>query len=374
MAGRHKWQRAWRGGDPLVVGAVVLAAALAGCGGGEMAEAQTRGGEGGAAAGGGGAIPVEVAGVERGSIARSVTVSGVIEPLRTVGVNSQVSGTLLAVAVEEGSIVRRGQLLARVDDRELRAQFEAAEAAHQVAAAAYERARQLRERRVITLPEYERERTAEAAARAQLDQIRTRLAYTVIAAPVDGVVTEKRVEAGDLVASQTRLFTVAEVSTLVVRVGVSELDVVRIAVGDAVSIMLDAFPGRTFAGTVRRVFPSADPGTRLVPVEVALLGSEADAVRPGFLARVTFAVGAHDDVLLVPAAAVIGAGGSRAVFVLDNGTAVRRTVTTGLTSQGRVEIVAGLAGDERVVTRGSNLLRDGMAVRIVDQLTGVEDR
>jgi membrane fusion protein, multidrug efflux system len=299
-----------------------------------------------------------------------VTVSGVIEPIRAVGINSQVAGTLLTVAVEEGNVVRRGQTLARVDDRELRAQFEAAEAAHQVAAAAYDRARQLRERRVITLPEYERERTAEAAARAQLDQVRTRLAYTVIQSPVDGVVTEKRVEAGDLVASQTRLFTVAEVSTLVVRVGVSELDVVQIAVGDPVTIMLDAFPGRSFRGSVRRVFPAADPGTRLLPVEVALENNDAAAVRPGFLARVTFAVGAHHDVLLVPAAALLGGGGTTAVFVLDNGTAVRRTVTTGLTSEGRVQIVAGLTAGEQVVTRGNNLLRDGMAVRVVHRSAG----
>lgn len=313
---------------------------------------------------------MEVASVQQGSIARSVTVSGVVEPIRTVGINSQVSGTLLAVAAEEGDVVRRGQMLARVDDRELRAQFEAAEAAHQVAAAAYERARQLRDRRVITLPEYERERTAEAAARAQLDQVRTRLEHTVIAAPVDGVVTEKRVEAGDLVGSQTRLFTVADVSTLVVRVGVSELDVVRVAVGDPVSLMLDAFPGRTFRGAVRRIFPTADPGTRLVPVEVALEGSEAALIRPGFLARVRFAVGAHDDVLLIPAGALVGAGGTQSVFVLDGETAVRRTVTTGLTSEGRVQVVGGLVAGEQVVTRGSNLLRDGTAVRIVSTTAG----
>jgi membrane fusion protein, multidrug efflux system len=257
-----------------------------------------------------------------------------------------------------------------VDDRELRAQLQAAEAAHQVAAAAYERARQLRERRVITLPEYERERTAEAATRAQLDQARTRLAHTVIQAPVDGVVTEKRVEAGDLVGSQTRLFTIAEVSTLVVRVGVSELDVVQIATGDTVTIVLDAFPGRTFRGIVRRVFPAADPGTRLLPVEVALDARDAAGVRPGFLARVTFAVGAHHDVLLVPAAALLGGGGTASVFVVDNGTAVRRTVTTGLTSEGQVQVVAGLAAGERVVTRGNNLLRDGMAVRVVGRAPG----
>jgi membrane fusion protein, multidrug efflux system len=317
-------------------------------------------------AGGGGAVAVEVTQVELGSIARTVTVSGVIEPIRSVGINSQVSGTLLSVEAEEGDVIRRGQALARVDDRELRAQFEAAEAAHQVAAAAYERARQLRDRRVITLPEYERERTAETAARAQLDQIRTRLAYTVIQAPVSGVVTEKRVEAGDLVASQTRLFTLADVSTLVVRVGVSEMDVVRIAAGDPVAIMLDAFPGRSFQGSVRRVFPAADPGSRLVPVEVAIRDPAAAAVRPGFLARVTFAVGAHDNVLLVPAAALVGGSGAQSVFVLENGTAVRRTVTTGLTSEGRVEVVAGLAAGDRVVVRGNNMLRDGMAVRVVN--------
>jgi membrane fusion protein, multidrug efflux system len=362
--GRAAWIR---------IAALGLAVGLAGCGGTEAADAAGSGrgaGNGamrGAGGGPGGPLPVEVVAVEAGSIARSVTVSGVVEPIRTVGVTSQVVGTLLTVLAEEGDVVRRGQPLARVDDREIRAQLDAAEAAHQVSTAAYERARQLRERRVITLPEYERERTAESAARAQLDQIRTRLAYTVIDAPVDGVVTEKRVEAGDLVGPQSRLFTVADIATLVVRVGVSELDVVQIAVGDSALVMLDAFPGRTFPARVRRIFPTADPTTRLVPVEVALSGPQATAIRPGFLARVTFAVGAHHNVLLVPAAALVGSGGTPSVFVLENGTAVRRTVTTGLTSEGRVQIVAGLVAGDRVVTRGNNMLRDGMGVRVVSQ-------
>jgi membrane fusion protein, multidrug efflux system len=364
-AGEGLW---WRGLGWLALLAVLIVG-LAACGGGEAAEAPARS-PGGGGGGGGGPVPVEVAAVEVGSIGRAVTVSGVVEPIRTVGVNSQVAGTLLSVVAEEGDVVRRGRTLARVDDRELRAQYEAAEAAHQVASSSYDRARQLRERRVITLPEYERERTAEAAARANLDQARTRLEHTVIVTPVDGVVTEKQVEAGDLVGPQTRLFTVADVSTLVVRVGVSELDVVQVTMGDSVTLMLDAFPGRTFEGVVRRVFPTADPGTRLVPVEVALQGSEAAVVRPGFLARVTFAVGAHDDVLLVPVGAVVGAGGTQSVFVLDNGAVVRRTVTTGLTSEGRIEIRTGLAVGERVVVRGSNMLRDGMAVRVVDSAPG----
>lgn len=360
---------------------LVLVMALAACGGGEAAEAprggggEGAGGPGGRGGPGGGmpAVAVEVTPVVEGSIARSVTVSGVIEPIRTVGVNSQVSGALLALAVEEGDRVSRGQPLARVDDRELRAQLEAAEASYQVAAASLERAEQLRERRVITLPEYERERTAEAAARAQLDQLRTRIAYTVIGAPVSGVVTEKRVEAGDLVAPQTRLFTIADVSTLVVRVGVSELDVVQLQVGDPATVGLDAYAGRSFAGRIRRVFPSADPATRLVPVEVELTSADPAVARPGFLARVTFALGAHDGVLLVPASALIGGAGSQSVFVLEEGTAVRRTVTTGMTSEGRVEILTGLAAGDPVISKGNTMLRDGMQVRVVDGPMGRGD-
>src|SRR5690606_36567165 len=161
------------------------------------------------------------------------------------------------------------------------------------AEAAYERAEQLRRSQVITIGEYERDRTAYAAALAQLDQLRTRRGYAVVRSPLNGIVLEKRVEAGDVVAPQTQLFRIGDVSTLVVRVPVSELDVVELSPGASAVMIFDAFPARTFTGRIRRIFPSADPGTRLVPVEVALDEAGAGVARPGFLARVTFALGAR---------------------------------------------------------------------------------
>jgi len=347
---------------------VAVAAGLTACGGGEAAEAPRSGAAAQSGPPGEGpdrSVPVAVATVERGSIARAVSVSGVVQPIRSVGVNSQVAGVLLSVAVEEGDRVSQGTGLARIDDQELRAQLAAAEAAYQVAEAAFERAEQLRERRVITLPEYEQHRTAHAAARAEVEQLRTRVAYAQVRSPISGVITEKNVEAGDLVAPQTRMFTVADLSTLVVPVGVSELDVVELNVGDRVTVALDAFPRQSFTGGIRRVFPAADPATRLVPVEVALEGPDAAMARPGFLARVTFALSAHDDVLLVPASSLVGGGTGEAVFVMENGVAVRRSVSSGLTSEGRVEIVSGLREGERVIVTGNTALRDGMAVRVV---------
>jgi membrane fusion protein, multidrug efflux system len=345
--------------------AALLVALTACSGDGEAAPTQ-QGRQGGPGGRGAPRIAVvETEAVQAGSIARDVNVSGVVEPIRSIGVNSQVAGALLSVTVEEGTQVRQGQILARLDDREIAAQERSAQAEFAVRQAAYERARHLREGQVITLTEYERDRAAYAAARAQLEQLRTRRGYAVIRAPAHGVVTEKRVEAGDVVGAQTRLFTIGDLSTMVVRVSVSELDVVSIAPGHRVRVALDAFPGREVTGTVRRIFPAADPTTRLVPVEVALGPESRDVARPGFLARVTLALGAKENVLLVPTSAVVGANGGSAVFVVQDGAASRRTVSTGLTSRGQVEIVSGLTAGEAVVITGNNALRDGAEVRVV---------
>lgn len=309
--------------------------------------------------------PVELGTVTRGSIARTATVSGTVEPIRTIGVNSQLSGALLAVLVQEGDRVRAGVPLARLDDREVNAQLAAAEASYQVAEAAYQRAEQLRERKVITVPEYERDRTAYAAAKSQLDQLRARAGYATVRAPITGVITEKHVEAGDVVSNNFRLFTLADVSSLVVRAGVSELDVVELKPGDPVTLQLDALPGRNLTGHIRRIFPSGDPTTRLVPVEVVIDPASATLVRPGFLARIEFALSTHDDVLLIPASALVGAQGNESVFSVQEGKAVRRTVETGLDSRGMVEVRNGLKEGEQIVVVGGNTLRDGMTVRAI---------
>jgi membrane fusion protein, multidrug efflux system len=314
-----------------------------------------------------GPVPVEVTRVELGRIARTVSVSGNVEPLHTVGVNAQLAGALRTVQVEEGNRVAEGDTLATLDDREITAQLASAEAQFQLTDATLQRSERLKDRQVITAAEYERDRAAAAAAAAQRDQLRTRLGYATVRAPITGVITEKNVEAGDVVGIQTRLFSIADVSTLVVRVRVSELDVVDIQPGDMTEIQLDAFPGQTLRGRIRRIFPAADPVSRLVPVEVALTGADAAAARPGFLARITFSLSPRDGVHLVPASAIVtDASGSHAIYVIDGDKAERRTVETGMNSEGRVEIVQGVETGEVVVVTGTNNLRNGAQIRVVN--------
>jgi membrane fusion protein, multidrug efflux system len=348
--------------------AVLATAACGGSGDATPAVGQGAGRPGGGGPGGpGGArmAPVETAVAERGTIARRVTVSGVVEPIRSIGVNSQLAGALLAVNVEEGTRVGVGTVLARMDDRELRAQVEGARTSLEVARSAFERSEQLLARQVITAAEWDRDRAAHAAARSQLDQLRTRLGFATVASPIAGVVTDKLVERGDVVGSQARLFTIADVSTLVVRVPVSELEVGELAPGGVAEVTLDALPGQRLEGRIRRIFPSADPSTRLVPVEVALSGDAARVAKPGFLARVTLPLSTAADALMVPASAIVGENGAQAVFVVEDGKATRRAVVAGMVSEGRVQILSGLEAGDEVVTVGTNGLRDGATVRVV---------
>lgn len=359
----HRRQHGRLRRNGLLLSALTLAMAATACGGtsGEAPAAQA-----GQAAPrrGGGIVPVTISVAAHGSAARSVSATGVVEPLRTVGVNSQLAGVISRVTVEEGDVVREGTLLARIQAPEVEAQLASAEAALGVAQSQATRSAALFDAQIITAAEHERDQAALVASRATRDQLRTRLSYADVLAPVSGVIMQKRVEAGDLAAAQSRLFTVADVSTLVVRVPVSELDVTALREGMPVRLTLDALPGRELEGSIRRVFPAADSVTRLVPVEVAISGAAARDVRPGFLARARFALAPRSGVLLVPGAALLQNPRGAAVYVVSEGKAALRAVERGATYEGRVEIVSGLAAGDSVVVAGNTMLRDGAQVRI----------
>jgi membrane fusion protein (multidrug efflux system) len=349
----------YRAGSSRVALALLFSAVLSACGGeGEAASTGRRPG--------GPTPPVEVVTVARGSMSRTTTVTGAVEPLHRVGVNAQIAGVLTEVLVEEGDRVSEGQVLARIDDREISAQVRAAEAQLRLAESTMERSEALREAQVMTVAEYERDRANLEAARAQLDQLRTRQSFATIRSPISGVVTERRLFAGDAVAPQTRLFSIADLGTLIVRLPVSELDVGSLRVGEVVELRMDALPNQTFEGRVRRVFPTADTTTRLVPVEVALLGEGARRARPGYLARVTFQLDERENALLVPVNAVFGTAGAEAVYVVEEDKALRRPVITGLRQSDRIEILSGLTEGETVIVAGHNTLRDGATIRVIN--------
>lgn len=351
--------------------ALIFSVTVAACGTDTAASATpSTGGPGGNRGGGpnsGQPQPVEITLVERVTLARTSTVAGQLTPLRVVGVTSQVGGALLRVTVEEGSRVSRGQLLAELDSRELDAQLRAARANQSVARATLERSEQLRTNQVITAAEFERDQAALISADATVSQLETRLGFTRIVSPIDGVVMQRFVQTGDIVGGASRMFTVADVATLVTQLPVSELEVPFLREGSEVLVRVDAL-GRDVPGRIRRIFPAADSVSRLVPVEVAISGAQQAGLKPGFSVRVTLNLDERNNALVIPTRAVVGAAGGQSVYVIREGRAERRRVRVGMDLDGKMEVFEGLVAGDTIITTGSSLLRDGAAVRIVDPL------
>ncbi len=332
-----------------------------------------RGGPGGGGARGAAITPVEIEIAGRTEVARTSAVAGVLQPIRTVNVTSLVGGTVERIMAEEGTRVSAGQVLVELDARELTAQLRSAEANLALARTVAERSAALREKRVVTDVEYERDQAALAAAEATAEQLRTRVSFTRITAPISGVVITQSVEAGNVISAQSTLYTIADLSMLVTRFSVSELEVLSLTPGLAVQLQVDALRGATVEGRVRRIFPAADPSTRLVPVEVALSGAATRELRPGFTVRAKLALEAPRSVLTVSSRALAGAASARYLFVVQGSNAVRRTVQAGEDREGRTQIFGGLTEGDSVVVAGNALLRDGGAVRIVTPI-GADDR
>lgn len=310
-------------------------------------------------------VPVAASNVERRELARDISVSGTIQPVRVTAVSSMMAGTIRTITVEEGVFVGRGRTIATLDAREVNAQLERARATLGNAKAKYERTKQLVERKLATAAELDQSLADFTIATSDVRLWETRRGFTRIAAPSSGVVTSRLVEVGGTVAANQKIVEIADVSTLVVRVRVSELDVVYMKVGDVVPITVDAYPGEKIEGRIRRIFPAADD-SRLVPVEVAVgRRPPGVALKPGFLARLTFAIDRRSSVLAVPSGAIAVGESGAYVYVIRGDSLDRRTVKTGEPSEGWIEVVEGLDEGDRVVVGGQTTLRPGTRVRVV---------
>ena len=315
-------------------------------------------------------FPVRAYTVAPRTLDRTVLVAGTVEPLRSIQLAARTDGVVAEVDVEAGDRVRAGQRLARIDVSEQQAELARAEAALREARANVERLEALRDRRFVDAASALTARAALEAAESDVTLWRTRVAFGRIEASIDGVVIARMVEPGAAVGRLAPAFELADLDRLVLRVGVSELDAAGIRPGAPVDVAVDALGGKDVEATVRRVFPAADPTSRLVTVELDLPGAHAQGVRPGFLARARFAIEARSDVLAVPAGAV-GMGEQSFVMVIgDDGELARREVGTGVVRGEWREITTGLEAGETIVATSPLELAAGDRVRVVETLEG----
>ncbi|MEA5504116.1 efflux RND transporter periplasmic adaptor subunit [Halotia wernerae UHCC 0503] len=384
----------------------------------------------------GGATSVDVAIARTGLLKKPLEYTGTTTAFRTVSLRSQVEARLLALNLDVGDTVKQGQNVGQLDDAilltalkqaeaELAAlKSEVARAKTQVsnARADVERARlevvqaqadSQRQQNLFTegaIAEQTAEQarteaqTAAQALRAAQEQVRTeqeavaaaqgrvvaqqavvaqtteRRSYARLVSPINGVVTERVTEPGNLLQPGNEVLQIGDFSRVKVVVQVSELELSQIKVGQSVQVSLDAFPDRSFIGRVARISPAADATARLIPVEV-VIPNTANNIGSGLLARVTFSSQTPQRVVVPQTVLQKQAGNKKTSAVKgepenQNGTVfivtdaegktkvAARAVTLGKKIDGKVEILSGLQPGDRYVARSAKPLKDGDVVNL----------
>ncbi len=310
--------------------------------------------------------PVAAIEIQPRDLYRQLSVSGTVEARVRVRVPTRSAGLVETVTVEEGEQVTAGRVLAMLDLSEARAELGRARAEESSARLDFRRASELRDRGAVSASQLDAARVALEVAESERALWETRVGFATVSAPIAGVVSARYIEPGEAVQAQATLFELTALDELVVRVGVSELDVVHLAVGQSLAIHIDALPGLELAGAVRRIFPVAESATRQTTVEIAMPPEAASlGVRPGFLARVRAGIDQRLGVLVVPVAAVGADDDGHYVFAIDDGVLVRRDIEIGVTRAEWVEVATGLGVGEKVLASNPVEMRPGQGVRVV---------
>jgi RND family efflux transporter MFP subunit len=314
-------------------------------------------------------VNVEATPVTLSSFVDFVRTTGEIEALYDVTVSAEESGAIARFLVAKGSTVRRGQVIAKIDDAVLVAQVNEARALAEIAQEQYERQRRLwEEEQIGSEIAYLQAQSSAEAATARLRTLEARLARTEVRAPVAGVFDEQFVELGEMVAPGTPVVRVVTVRQVKVVGGIPERFALDVGVGSSATVTLDALQGRRFDGSVAFLGTSVDPQSRTLPIEI-VLDNPSGIIKPRMLANVQVQRTQLDSVVVVPQDVVRRAEEGYEVFVVVENEgrleAEARAVLLGPGYANQVVVDSGLAVGDRLITVGHGLVDDGSLVRVV---------
>ncbi len=366
-------------------------------------------------------LAVSVTSVVEQPIARYIRVTGTLTAQEQAEVAAEVAGRIVATPVERGTRVGTGHTLVQIAASDTQTQVAEAQAnaaqieaglgmaqgqpfdpdrvpdvvntkaAVDLAEADFARLKTLLDQKVISQAEYDRgvanvasarqryemarnvasqQVQALQAARARVTRASKALADTAVKAPFAGLVAERLVSVGDFVTPGTKVAVVVRVDPLRVELTVPEQFVSVVGLGRPVALQVDAYPGRTFTGTVRYISPALSATTRALIVE-AVVANPSGELKPGFFATAQIEEAAASAAALVPATAVVTVAGAARVFVAAGDHAEERIVTTGQVLGDLVEITTGLTAGERVILDRHPRLVDGVRITPKETIAAV---
>jgi RND family efflux transporter MFP subunit len=317
--------------------------------------------------------PREVVQPLRVTMAQRIEFSGPLVAPQTATVRAKAGGTLLTLAVAEGSRVKAGQVLATIDGTEVATRLaeraalvESARASLAQAERTHANSQRLAEQSFISPTALDQSRAAldaaraqALAARAQLDTVRAVSRDTRAVAPIAGIVAKRHAVAGEKVAAEQNLLTIVDLTMLELAGMVGTHEVSLLAPGQRVAVSVEGMAAPV-TGAIARIAPAAEAGTRSIGVTIALPNAD-ERLRAGQYALATVELADPQPRLTVPATALASSAGQDHVWLLENGTLARRAVTVGRRDarEGRVEVLSGVTNDSQVLAARFDNLREG---------------
>ena len=301
---------------------------------------------------------VSVQQVSAREVPQTATYTSTVQAYVKNNIAPQMAGRIVKVNVEVGDKVKKGQVLAEIDKVQLQqAQLQLHNAEVELA-----RLKALYEVGGLSKSDLDAIELQYNVAKTQVDNL---IENTTLLSPIDGVITARNYDAGDMYSMAAPIFTVEQIKPVKLLVGISESDYSKVKKGDKVTVKADAFPDLTFAGRIDRIYPTIDPMTRTFTVEV-VVPNNYSTLRPGMFARVEVNFGTNRKVVIPDVAVVKQQGsGERFVYVLnEDGTVSYQKVALGRRMGAEFEVLSGLADSSVVVTGGQIRLKDGVKVSV----------
>ena len=342
------------------------------CGGSDDAGQRREGGGGppgmGGMMGGGApsaAVPVQVEPVPRRSISQYLETNGTLEAENEVDIVARTTGPVIEINTEEGRLIRAGQVIARIDDREASNQVAISAVARDEAKLAFDRAKSSWSEGLVSQEAYDTALSKLNSATAQLESAEIQLAYTRITAPFDALVVTRDIKLAQYVTPGTTLFRISDFIPLLCRVEIPEKDFPRIRIGQRGHIRVEAYPGEQFLAEVARLRPTVDAATGTFTATLEVDGK--DKLRPGMFASVYLQTDTHDDAVVIPRDALVLDSLGDTVYVKAGDAAERREVQLGLRSEDSVEVLDGVDEGDLLIVVGQDGLADGTPVSVIGE-------
>lgn len=312
--------------------------------------------------------PVRVATAAPAEFLTRIRTVGRVEPDRTYVLAFKTPGVVSRLNVQEGDSVRKGQVLAELDPRDVNAQLRSAQEAADKAERELARIRQLHTRGFASDAELQDAQAQTKSTQAVAHAARSDRTYASIVAPSDGIVLRRNVEANSVVAAGAPVMTLSDMSeAFVLAAGLADRDALRVALGDTAKVTFDAFPDQAFSAVISEIGADADEHTGTFQIKLRITETNAP-LKSGLVGRAVIEPAIASGVgLAIPVDAILeGHGDEAIVFVVDPATGVARLtrVSIGRLSGALVAVTSGIAAGEQVVVDGAGYLSDGETVHI----------